>query len=223
MAIRKPKPTSPGRRFSTYADFAEITKSSRRRASSRACASPAGATPTGARPRATAAAGQAPVSQDRLQAPQGRDPGEGRGDRVRPQPLVVHRAAALRRRREALHPRAEPAARRCDGAVRAGRRDRVGNSLPLVNMPVGTVVHNVELEPGRGGQMGRSAGAAIQLMAKDGDMATLRLPSGEMRMVRASAAPRSARSATPTTRTSRSARPAASATWACARRRAAPP
>ncbi len=52
-------------------------------------------------------------------------------------------------------------------------------------MPVGTVVHNVELQPGRGGQIGRSAGTAIQLMAKDGDMATLRLPSGEMRMVRA--------------------------------------
>ena len=61
----------------------------------------------------------------------------------------------------------------------------VGNCLPLANMPIGTVVHNVELQPGRGGQLGRSAGASIQLMAKDGDMATLRLPSGEMRMVRA--------------------------------------
>ena len=48
-------------------------------------------------------------------------------------------------------------------------------------MPVGTVVHNVELQPGRGGQMARSAGASVQLMAKDGDIATLRLPSGEMR------------------------------------------
>ncbi len=52
-------------------------------------------------------------------------------------------------------------------------------------MPIGTVVHNVELQPGRGGQLGRSAGTSIQLMAKDGDMATLRLPSGEMRLVRA--------------------------------------
>ena len=60
-----------------------------------------------------------------------------------------------------------------------------GNSLPLANMPIGTVVHNVELQPGRGGQMGRAAGTAIQLMAKEGEMATLRLPSGEMRMVRA--------------------------------------
>ena len=59
-----------------------------------------------------------------------------------------------------------------------------GNCLPLARMPVGTVVHNVELQPGRGGQMGRAAGAAIQLMAKEAGMATLRLPSGEMRMVR---------------------------------------
>src|SRR5438046_4802690 len=61
----------------------------------------------------------------------------------------------------------------------------VGNALPLSGMPIGTVVHNVELEPGRGGQLGRAAGAAIQLMAKERDMATLRLPSGEMRLVRA--------------------------------------
>ncbi len=61
----------------------------------------------------------------------------------------------------------------------------VGNCMELSRMPVGTVVHNIELQPGRGGQMARSAGASAQLMAKDGDMATLRLPSGEMRMVRA--------------------------------------
>jgi len=61
----------------------------------------------------------------------------------------------------------------------------VGNCLELARMPVGTVVHNVELQPGRGGQLARSAGASVQLMAKDGDMATLRLPSGEMRLVRA--------------------------------------
>src|SRR6476646_1388997 len=61
----------------------------------------------------------------------------------------------------------------------------VGNALPLAGMPIGTVVHNVELEPGRGGQLGRAAGAAIQLMAKEQGMATLRLPSDEMRLVRA--------------------------------------
>ena len=60
---------------------------------------------------------------------------------------------------------------------------RVGNCLPLSEIPVGTNVHNIELSPGRGGQMVRSAGNAAQLMAKEGKYATLRLPSGEMRMV----------------------------------------
>ena len=100
---------------------------------------------------------QAPVPQDRLQAPQGRHPRQGRGDRVRPQPLRLHRAAALRRRREALHPRPGAPAGRRDGAVGPERaRSSVGNCLPLANMPIGTVVHNVELQPGRGGQMARS-------------------------------------------------------------------
>ncbi len=61
---------------------------------------------------------------------------------------------------------------------------RVGNALPLKNMPVGTSVHNVEMRLGRGGQIGRSAGALIQLMGREGDYAQLRLPSGEMRRVR---------------------------------------
>ena len=61
---------------------------------------------------------------------------------------------------------------------------RVGNALPLASMPAGTVVHNVELTAGRGAQLGRSAGIGIQLLAKEGDYVTLRLPSGEMRLVR---------------------------------------
>jgi len=61
---------------------------------------------------------------------------------------------------------------------------KVGNCLPLQNIPVGTLVHNIELKPGKGGQMVRSAGASAQLMAKEGVYATLRLPSGEMRVVR---------------------------------------
>jgi len=61
---------------------------------------------------------------------------------------------------------------------------QVGNALPLERIPDGTSVHNVELQPGKGGQMGRSAGTMIQVMAKEGDYAQLRLPSGEMRLVR---------------------------------------
>ena len=59
-----------------------------------------------------------------------------------------------------------------------------GNCLPLENIPVGTVIHNIELYPGRGAQLVRSAGVAAQLMAKEGNMATIRMPSGEMRKVR---------------------------------------
>ncbi|MBQ6159784.1 MAG: 50S ribosomal protein L2 [Oscillospiraceae bacterium] len=59
-----------------------------------------------------------------------------------------------------------------------------GNTLPIANIPVGTVIHNLELAPGRGGQLVRSAGAAAQLMAKEGDLAQVRMPSGEFRYVR---------------------------------------
>jgi large subunit ribosomal protein L2 len=61
---------------------------------------------------------------------------------------------------------------------------RVGNALPLERIPLGTLVHNIELAPGRGGQMVRSAGTSAQLLAKEGNYVTLRLPSGEMRLVR---------------------------------------
>jgi len=60
---------------------------------------------------------------------------------------------------------------------------RTGNALPLANMPVGTIIHNIELKPGKGGQMVRSAGNSAQLMAKEGKFAQIRLPSGEVRMV----------------------------------------
>lgn len=61
---------------------------------------------------------------------------------------------------------------------------RPGNALPIANIPTGTVIHNIELYPGRGGQLVRSAGASAQLMAKEGDYAHIRLPSGEVRLVR---------------------------------------
>ncbi|MCA0353131.1 MAG: 50S ribosomal protein L2 [Chloroflexi bacterium] len=60
---------------------------------------------------------------------------------------------------------------------------RIGNALPLANIPIGSQIHNIELTPGRGGQLVRSAGNTAQLMAREGNYATVRLPSGEMRMV----------------------------------------
>ena len=60
---------------------------------------------------------------------------------------------------------------------------KVGNTLPLANIPVGTKIHNIELQPGKGGQIARSAGMAAQLMAKEGNLATVKMPSGEMRYI----------------------------------------
>lgn len=65
-----------------------------------------------------------------------------------------------------------------------GAELRPGNSLPISNIPVGTMVHNVELQEGRGGQLVRAAGGAAQLLAKEGDYAQVRLPSGEVRLIR---------------------------------------
>jgi large subunit ribosomal protein L2 len=61
---------------------------------------------------------------------------------------------------------------------------RIGNSLPISNIPVGTLIHNLELKEGRGGQLVRSAGGAAQLLAKEGDFAQIRMPSGEVRLIR---------------------------------------
>ena len=66
----------------------------------------------------------------------------------------------------------------------SGSDIQIGNALPLKEMPLGSFVHNVEMKPGKGGQLARSAGAAIQLMAKEGNFAQLKMPSGEIRLVR---------------------------------------
>ena len=60
---------------------------------------------------------------------------------------------------------------------------RIGNSLPISNIPVGTMIHNIEMKPGKGGQLVRSAGGAAQLLAKEGDFAQIRMPSGEVRLI----------------------------------------
>ena len=100
--------------------------------------------------------------------------------------------------------------------VRArGARSTPATRCRWQRIPLGTLVHNVELTIGSGGQIARSAGSYAQVMAKEGDYVTLRLPSGEVRMVHRDATPRSARSATRSTRTWSAARPGARAGWAC--------
>ena len=95
---------------------------------------------------------------------------------------------------------------------------RVGNALPLRNIPTGTVIHNIELHAGRGGQIVRSAGASAQLMAKEGDYAVVRLPSGEQRLVHLDCMATHRPGGQPRARErDASARPGARATWAAAR------
>ncbi len=67
----------------------------------------------------------------------------------------------------------------------SGSEIKVGNAMPMTDMPIGTVIHNIEMQPGRGGQIARSAGNSARLVAREGTHATLELPSGEMRMVSA--------------------------------------
>ena len=96
---------------------------------------------------------------------------------------------------------------------------RPGNALPLSGIPVGTVIHAVELKPGGGAKMARSAGAGVQLLAKEGGNATLRMPSGEIRHgATPGAGPRSARWGTPSTSSYPGARPDATGGAASARR-----
>ena len=185
MAIRKPKPTSPGRRFATYADFAELTTD---------------------RPEKTLVEG---LTKSGGRNARGRKTARHRGGGAK----RLYRKIDFKRRKDGVPARVAtieydpnrsayiallhyvdgekayilaPArlTRRHDGHVRSGCRHRAGLRLPLSRIPIGTIIHNVELQPGRGGQMGRSAGTGIQLMARENGMATLRLPSGEMRLVR---------------------------------------
>ena len=110
MPIRKPKPTSPGMRFVSYPDFAEVTSPSPRRRSIEGLKKSGGRNAHG-RKTSRHRGGGAKRAYRRIDFKRRKDgvDGAGRGDRVRPQPLRLHRAAALRRRREALHPRAPSA------------------------------------------------------------------------------------------------------------------
>ena len=186
MAIRKPKPTSPGRRFSTYPDFAEITKDKPEKSLVEGQKKSGGRNAHG-RKTSRHRGGGAKRLYRRIDFKRRKDDVPAKVAAIEYDPTRSSYIALLHyadgEKRYILAPQ-----RLTVGAtVQSGERAEiaVGNSLALANMPVGTIVHNVELQPGRGGQMGRAAGTAIQLMAKEGGMATLRLPSGEMRMVRA--------------------------------------
>ena len=185
MAIRKPKPTSPGRRFSTYPDFAEITKTEPERTLVEGLKKSGGRNANG-RKTSRHRGGGAKRLYRRVDFKRRKDGVPAKVAAIEYDPNRTAYIALLHYVDGVKAYILAPARLEVGAMVMSGPTAEIttGNCLPLANMPVGTVVHNVELQPGRGGQLGRSAGTSIQLMAKDQGMATLRLPSGEMRMVR---------------------------------------
>src|SRR5688500_3770261 len=186
MPIRKPKPTSPGRRFVSYPDFSEITKTEPEKTLTEGLKKSGGRNANG-RKTARHRGGGAKRLYRKVDFKRRKDGIPARVAAIEYDPNRTAYIALLHytdgEKRYILAP-----SRLTVGMTVQSGEDApidVGNSLPLAKMPTGTVVHNVELQPGRGGQMARSAGTGVQLMAKEGGMATLRLPSGEMRMVRA--------------------------------------
>ncbi len=185
MGIRKPKPTSPGRRFVTYPDFAEITRDRPEKSLVEGLKKSGGRNANG-RKTSRHRGGGAKRLYRKIDFKRRKDGVPAKVAQIEYDPNRSAYIALLHyvdgEKRYILAP-----ARLTVGMMVASGPEaeiRVGNCLPLDNIPAGTVVHNVELTPGRGGQMARSAGSGIQLLAKDGDMVTLRLPSGEMRLVR---------------------------------------
>jgi large subunit ribosomal protein L2 len=186
MPIRKPKPTSPGLRFVSYPDFAEITKTEPERTLVEGLKKSGGRNVNG-RKTSRHRGGGAKRLYRKVDFKRRRDGIPAKVAAIEYDPNRTAYIALLHYADGVKSYILAPARLQVGATVSSGpgAEISVGNCLPLANMPTGTVIHNVELQPGRGGQMGRSAGVSIQLMAKDGDYATLRLPSGEMRMVRA--------------------------------------
>ncbi|MDP1760672.1 MAG: 50S ribosomal protein L2 [Deltaproteobacteria bacterium] len=184
MALISRKPTSAGRRFQTATDFAEITRSEPEKSLIRPLKKTGGRNCYG---RVTAyhrGGGHKrryrliDFKRNKLEVP-------AKVASIEYDPNRTTRIALLHyvdgEKRYILAPLD---LRVGDTVVSSATADiKPGNTLPLLNIPNGTLVHNVEMKPGKGGQMARSAGSAAQLMAKEGRQAHLKLPSGEVRMV----------------------------------------
>ena len=185
MAIRKPKPTSPGMRFVSYPDFAEITRSSPEKSLVEGLTKSGGRNSYG-RKTSRHRGGGAKRLYRRIDFKRLKDGVPAQVAHIEYDPNRTAYIALLHYADGEKRYILAPAKLQVGMTVESGPNAdiRVGNALPLANMPAGTVVHNVELTPGRGAQLGRSAGISIQLLAKDGEYVTLRLPSGEMRLVR---------------------------------------
>ena len=185
MPVRKHKPTSPGRRFATWSDNAELTRSRPEKSLTKGKKRSSGRNVHG-RVTSRHRGGGHKRRYRQLDFKRLKDGVPARVAAIEYDPNRSANIALLHYADGEKRYILAPQKLAVDDQVESGERAeiRVGNSLPLSSIPTGTTVHNVELVPGRGGQLGRSAGSAIQVTAKEGQMATLRLPSGEVRLVR---------------------------------------
>jgi large subunit ribosomal protein L2 len=184
MALKKYKPTSPGRRFMSVSSFEEITKSTPERSLTAPIKKTGGRNVNG---RITTRH-QGGGHKRRYRIIDFKRRKDGIPAKVAAIEYDPNRSARIALLHYADGEKAyilAPARLEVGATVESGVNAdiRPGNALPLENIPTGTMVHNVELKPGRGGQMARSAGSGIQLVAKDDGFGTLRLPSGETRRV----------------------------------------
>ena len=184
MAIRKRRPTSSGRRFQTSADFSEVTKHRPEKSLLTSKPERGGRNASG---RITSRhKGGGHKQQYRIiDWKRGKDEVRAKVAAIEYDPNRTCRIALLHyldgTKAYILAPKGLEVGQHVESGQRADIKP--GNALPLRFVPVGTVVHNVEMRPGQGGRIARSAGVSVQLVAKEGDFATLRMPSSEMRRV----------------------------------------
>jgi large subunit ribosomal protein L2 len=184
MALKKFRPTSAGRRFMTVAAFDEITKTEPEKSLTAPLKKSGGRNSYGRITRRHQGGGHKRRYRV-VDFKRTKDGVPARVAAIEYDPNRSARIALLHYADGAKSYILAPARLRVGQTVESGPGADIkpGNALPLLNIPTGTLVHNVELRPGRGGQMARSAGSGIQLVAKDDPYAVLRLPSGEMRRV----------------------------------------
>ncbi len=184
MPIRKRKPTSAGRRFQTSSDFAEITTDTPERSLLKPKPRTGGRNAYG-RMTSRHRGGGHKRQYRVVDFKRNKDGVPAKVASIEYDPNRNARIALLHYADGEKRYIIAPAGVGVGDVLRSGQGSEIrpGNALPLRFIPVGTVVHNVELKPGAGAKLGRGAGAAIQLVAKEGQFATLRLPSTEMRRV----------------------------------------
>jgi large subunit ribosomal protein L2 len=184
MALRKYKPTSPGRRFMATSSFEEVTKAEPEKSLLEPLSKSGGRNNRG-RITSRHQGGGHKRQYRKLDFKRTKDGVPAKVAAIEYDPNRSARIALLHYADGAKSYILAPARLRIGAVVESGSAADIkpGNALPLANIPTGTLVHNVELKPGQGGRMARSAGSSVQLVAKDGELAVLRLPSGELRRV----------------------------------------